>query len=139
MKRHNLAVERLSETREEYSQERQQRLDYLKKTISQQKHAEQTFGDLGVAMQEYHKVTGQQLSPLRDPPKLADFYNPSRQRKDAELAVVFGGVSILGLIGRTNFCKLVKKKLTKWSCVFMLFTTHDTRFGFDNSLVSIIL
>ena len=46
MKRHNLAVERLSKAREEYSQERQQRLDYLNKTISQQKHAERTFGDL---------------------------------------------------------------------------------------------
>ena len=81
MKRHNLAVERLSKAREEYSQERQQRLDYLNKTISQQKHAEQTFGDLGVAMQEYHKVTGQQLSPLRDEPKLSDFYNPSKAAK----------------------------------------------------------
>ena len=30
LKRHNLAVERLSKAREEYSQERQQRLDYLK-------------------------------------------------------------------------------------------------------------
>ena len=51
MKRHNLAVERLSKAREEYSKERQQRLDFVNKTIREQKHAEQTFGDLGVAMQ----------------------------------------------------------------------------------------
>ena len=98
MKRHNLAVERLSKAREEYFQERQQRLDYLNKTISQQKHAEQTFGDLEVAMQEYHKVTGQQLSPLRDEPKLSDFYNPSRQRKDAEIALVVGGMTLVGFL-----------------------------------------
>ena len=79
MKRHNLAVEKLSKAREEYSKERQQRLDYLNKTISQRKHAEQTFGDLSVAMAEYHKVTGRQLPPLRGEPKLSDFYNPSRE------------------------------------------------------------
>ena len=97
-KLHNIAMERLSKAREKYSQERQQRLDYLNKTISQQKHAEQTFGDLSVAMAEYHKVTGRQLPPLRDPPKLADFYNPSRQRKDAEIALVVGGMAVVGLL-----------------------------------------
>ena len=104
MKRHNLAVERLSKAREEYSKERQQRLDYLNKTISQQKHAERTFGDLGMAMREYNKVTGQQLPPLRDEPKLSDFYNPSRQRKDAELALIVGGMAIVGLLA----CKFSK-------------------------------
>ena len=98
MKRHNLAVERLSKAREEYSKERQQRLDYLNKTISQQKHAERTFGDLNAAMREYNKVTGQQLPPLRDEPKLSDFYNPSRQRKDAELALVVGGMAVVGIL-----------------------------------------
>ena len=98
MKRHNLAVERLSKAREEYSQERQQRLDYLNKTISQQKHAEQTFDDLNVAMREYNKVTGQRLSPLRNPPKLADFYNPSRQQKDGEIAFVVGGMAVVGFL-----------------------------------------
>ena len=97
-KRHDIAMEQLSKAREEYSQERQQRLDYLNKTISQQKHAEQTFGDLGIAMREYNKVTGQQLSPLRDEPKLSDFYNPSRQRKDAEIALVVGGMTVVGLL-----------------------------------------
>ena len=98
MKRHNLAVERLSKAREEYSQERQQRLDLINKTIRGQKHAEQTFGDLGIAMREYNKVTGQQLPPLRDEPKLSDFYNPSRQRKDAEIALVVGGMTVVGLL-----------------------------------------
>ena len=98
MKRHNLAVERLSKAREEYSQERQQRLDLINKTIRGQKHAEQTFGDLGIAMREYNKVTGQQLPPLRDEPKLSDFYNPSRQRKDAEIALVVGGMTLVGFL-----------------------------------------
>ena len=98
MKRHNLAVERLSKAREEYSQERQQRLDLINKTIRGQKHAEQTFGDLGIAMREYNKVTGRQLPPLRDEPKLSDFYNPSRHRKDAEIALVVGGMAVVGFL-----------------------------------------
>ena len=44
---------------------------------------------------EYHEVTGQQLPPLRDEPELSDFYNPSRQRKDAEIALVFGGMTFV--------------------------------------------
>ena len=47
MKRHNLAVERLSKAREEYSQERQAKARLDQQNISHQKHAEQTFGDLG--------------------------------------------------------------------------------------------
>ena len=98
MQRHNLAMEQLSKAREKYSEERQQRLDYLNKTISQQRHARQTFSDLGAAMQAYHEVTGNQLLPLRDPPKLSDFYNPSRQRKDVELAIVIGGMAVVGVL-----------------------------------------
>ena len=97
-KRHDLAMEQLSKAREKYSEERQQRLDYLNKTISQQRHARQTFSDLRIAMREYHEVTKQQLPPLRDPPKLSDFYNPSRQRKDAEIALVVGGMAVVGLL-----------------------------------------
>ena len=93
-KRHDIAVEKLNKAREEYSQERQQRLDYLNKTISQQKHAEHTFGDLGIAMREYHEVTGQSLPPLRKP-KLSDFYNPSIERKNIEIALVVGGMTLV--------------------------------------------
>ena len=79
-KRHDLAVEQLSKAREDWNRERQQRLDYINKTLRDQRHAEQTFSDLGIAMREYHEVTGNQLPPLKEP-RLSDFYNPSRQKK----------------------------------------------------------
>ena len=91
-------MEQLSKAREDWSRDRKQRLDLINKTLSEERHAKQTFSDLGVAMQEYHKVTGQQLLSLRDPPKLADFYNPSRQRKDTEIALVVGGMTVVGLL-----------------------------------------
>ena len=98
MKRHNLAMEQLSKAREQYVKKRQQRLDYINKTLRDQRHAEHTFSDLGLAMQEYYKVTGNQVSPLKDPPKLSDFYNPTRHQKNAELTLVIGGMAIVGFL-----------------------------------------
>ena len=97
-KRHDIAMEQLSKAREDWNRERQQRLDLINKTISQQRHARQTFSDLGAAMREYHEVTSQSLPPLREEPKLTDFYNPSRQQKDAELALVVGGMAVVGIV-----------------------------------------
>ena len=97
MKRHNLAVEKLSKAREDWNRERQQRLDLINKTLSDRWHTKQTFSDLGIAMREYSEITNQSLPPLREP-KLSDFYNPSRQRKDAEIALVVGGMTVVGLL-----------------------------------------
>ena len=98
MQRHNLAMEQLSKAREDWNRDRQKRLDLINKTLSDQRHAKHTFRGLDDAMREYHKVTGNQLLPLRDPPKLGDFYKPSRQRKDVELALVVGGMTIVGVL-----------------------------------------
>ena len=40
----------------------------------------------------------QGLSPLGDEPKLSEFYNPSRQRKDAEIVLTVRGMGIVGLL-----------------------------------------
>ena len=98
-KRHDIAVEQLSRAREKWNRDRQQRLDLINKTLSDQRHAKQTFEDLDDAMRKYNKVTGHQhLLPLRDEPKLSDFYSPSRQQKDAELAVVVWAMTVVGLL-----------------------------------------
>ena len=47
------------------------------------------------------KITGHRLSPLRDEPKLSEFYNPSRQRKDAEIVLAVAGMSIAGVLAYT--------------------------------------
>ena len=60
MKRHNLAVEQLNKAREDWSRKRQQRLDLINKTLTDQRHAKQTFSDLSVAMREYSEITNQQ-------------------------------------------------------------------------------
>ena len=97
-KRHNLAMEKVARAREKWFKEIQQRLDYLSKRIAEQKHGARTFANLKADEEEYYKVTGRRLSPLGDEPKLSDFYNPSRQRKDAEIVLAVGGIGIVGLL-----------------------------------------
>jgi len=52
-KRHNLAMEKLSKARDEYSRERQQRLDFINQSFQQQRHAERTFSNLGDTLSEH--------------------------------------------------------------------------------------
>ena len=96
MKRHNLAMEQFTRDREEYSRKRQQRFDYINKTLRQQKHAEQTFSDLDKAGKLYYEVTGNRLLPLKEP-KFSDYYNPSTKQKNGELVFVIAGMSALAL------------------------------------------
>ena len=97
IKRHNLAMKQFTRDREEYSRKRQQRFDYINKTLRQQKHAEQTFSDLDKAGRLYYQVTGNQLPPLKEP-KFSDYYNPSRKQKNGELAFVAGGIGVITLV-----------------------------------------
>ena len=76
-------MEKVAKEREKWSEERQQRLDYLNKRIAE--HATHTFANLEVAEEEYYRVTGHRLSPLRDKPKLSDFKTP--QDSDAEIVL----------------------------------------------------
>ena len=98
MKRHNLTMEKITKDRDNYNKERQQRLDYINKTLRQQRHAEHTFTDLDAASQVYFEVTGQRLSPLKAPKKFSDYYNPSRQQKNSEFAFIIGGMTLLGVL-----------------------------------------
>ena len=54
-------------------------------------------------MQRYHEVTGNHFTPLKEP-KLSDFYNPSRQQKDSEIALGIG-MTLVGIF-LTNIRKL---------------------------------
>ena len=59
-----------------------------------QRKAEKRFADLNSAMKQYFIVTGRQLEPLRPKPGLSDFYVPSEDHHNPELAL-----SILSMVG----------------------------------------
>ena len=126
-KRHDIAIEQLNKAREDWSRDRQQRLDLINKTLSDQRHAKQTFSDLGIAMQEYQRGDRQNQSLMtffhrkdseRSNQSLMTFkgercnLNVSRERKDAEIALVVGGMTFCQHVDRdhtiasTSICKL---------------------------------
>ena len=87
-KRHDLAVERLTAAQQEWARRRTQRLDFINEELRRQNHAAETFRDVDQAMREYSLVTGNKLDPLGAEPTLSDFYTPSDDQKDREIAFV---------------------------------------------------
>ena len=71
-------------------------MDYINNQIIKERKAEKRFTDLNSAMQEYFIVTGRQLEPL--PPKLvlSDFYVPSEDHHNRELAFITLSMIVIG-------------------------------------------
>ena len=96
--RHDKAIEDLQQAQIEWAKKRQERLDYIKNQIIKERKAEKRFTDLNSAMQEYFIVTGRQLESLPPKPVLSDFYVPSEDHHNRELAFI-----TLSVIGRGAF------------------------------------
>ena len=95
LKRHDKAIEDLQRAQINWAKKRQERLDYINSEIMKQRKAEKRFADLNSAMQEYFILTGRLLEPL--PPKsvLSDFYVPSEDQHNRELAFI--ALSMVGI------------------------------------------
>ena len=87
-KRHDKAIEGSQQAQIEWAKKRQERLDYINNEIMKQRKAEKRFMDLNSAMQEYFIVTGRQLEPLPPKPVLSNFYVPSEDHHNRELALL---------------------------------------------------
>ena len=72
----------------EWVRKRQERLDYINNQIMKQRKAEKRFVDLNSTMQQYFIVTGRHLEPLPPKPVLSDFYVPSEDHHNRELAFI---------------------------------------------------
>ena len=86
-KRHDKAIEDMQQAQLLWAKKRQQRLDYINDEIAKEHKAEKRFTDLNSAMQQYYIVTGRQLDPLPKP-VLSDFYVPSEDHHNRELAFI---------------------------------------------------
>ena len=87
-KRHDKAIEDLQRAQMEWARKRQERLDYINNQIMKQRKAEKRFADLNSAMQQYFIVTGRRLEPLPPKPVLSNFYVPSEDHHNRELAFI---------------------------------------------------
>ena len=70
-------------------------MDYINNQIIKERKAEKRFADLNSEMQEYFIVTDKQLEPLPPKPVLSDFYVPSEDHHNQELAFIT--LSMIGI------------------------------------------
>ena len=87
-KRRDKAIEDLQRAQIEWTKKRQERLDYINNEIMKEHKAEKRFMDLNSAMQQYFIVTGRRLEPLSPKPVVSDFYVPSEDHHNRELAFI---------------------------------------------------
>ena len=96
--RHDLAIEKLQQARDNWNQQRIEKLDYINNELRKKNESIQYFKDLDEGISEYYRVTGQKLPALPPQPKLTDFYHPSEDQKKGELFFTIGGTVLLSYI-----------------------------------------
>ena len=64
---------------------------------------ENKFTELNDAMREYHEVFGHELPPLPQEPVLTDYYTPSNEQHNRELALI--SLSMVGIGGVLYYFK----------------------------------
>lgn len=95
IERHNKAMEALAKARQEYEKRRTARLDYLNEKLQQAGHAKHTFGDVESAIEEYNRVTGENLQDTLGPePTIEDFYTQPNRDMTEILFIVTGMVGV---------------------------------------------
>ena len=94
-KRHDKAIEDMQQAQLLWAKKRQERLDYINDQIIKEHKSEKRFTDLNSAMQQYSIVTGRQLEALPPKPILSDFYVPSEDHHNRELAFIT--ISMVGI------------------------------------------
>ena len=97
-KRHDLAIEQLQKAQIKWAQLRQQRTDFINKQLRLERKAETKFTELNDTMREYHEVFGHQLPLLPKEPVLSDYYTPSDEHHDRELAFVALSMIRIGVV-----------------------------------------
>ena len=85
-KRHDLVIEQLQKAQIEWVHKRQQRINFINKQLRLEHQAETKFTELNDAMREYHEVFGHEPPPLPREPVLSDYFTPSDEQHDRELA-----------------------------------------------------
>ena len=81
-------------------------MDYINNQIIKERKAEKRLINLNSAMQQYFLVTGSQLEPLPPKPVLSDFYVPSEDDHNHELAFI-----TLSMLGMGTFFGILINKI----------------------------
>ena len=98
VKRHNLAIEKLTKERDDWNKRRLKNIDFINSELKKENISITDFRDVDQAMKMYTIVTKNTLPPLPPEPKLKDFYEPSEEMKKYEYAWIILGTLGLGVI-----------------------------------------
>ena len=96
--RHGEAVEKVKKENQKLAVERQKRLDFINEELQRENHASKTFTDVDEAMEVYYMATKKHLPKLQQKHVLSDYYHPSEQQKDGEIAFILGGLAVTGFV-----------------------------------------
>ena len=100
-RRHDLALEQLSQAKMRWEQERTKYLDFLNQRIQQERKSKETFRNVDNALRMYNEVTQEnEVVPtyLQHEPKLSDFYTPSDDQQVREFIFILLGTAAVGYI-----------------------------------------
>ena len=97
-KRHDKAMEQLDSAQAAWNKKRTERLDYIHERLEKEHQSIKVFDDADQAMKEYYYITGKQLPDVPPKPVLSDFYTPSEDQKDREIAFIIGGMALTGFV-----------------------------------------
>ena len=81
-------IEQLQKAMVEWVQKWEERIDFINKKLRLERKAEANFKKLNEAMREYREVFCCQLPLLLQELVLSDFYTPSNEQHDRELAFI---------------------------------------------------
>ena len=73
-KSHDLTLEKLQRTRDEWNRNRMKRLDFINKRLREKNEARTYINNVDETMLEYYRVFGKQVKPLPPEHQLSDFY-----------------------------------------------------------------
>ena len=88
-KRQDLAIEKLQKAQIKWMQKWQERMDFIDKQLRLEKKEETKFTESNDAMREYQDLAREPVS--------SDFYTPSEEQHDRELAFI--ALSMIGIGG----------------------------------------
>jgi len=95
-KRHDKALEDYQAAYANYTRDRTHLLDWIATNAQTKEQAKQNFTNTDYAFKLYNQAhPGAQVAPPKEP-KFSDFYQPSEQQKNGELAFLGAGALALG-------------------------------------------
>ena len=95
IKRHNLAIEKLTRDKENWFEKQMERKEYLEKLRQQLSDANADINETNKSLINFKKVENEYQEEEKKEPKLENYYTPSKEMKEYQNVVFF----IIGISG----------------------------------------